>query len=174
MTEEWRGVPSTGGTYEASSLGRVRSVDRIVLRSDGVYRTFSGTVLSPSVQKNGYHKIVLHLGGKRSSKWVHRVVAEAFFEATGHVDHIDFDRSNNAPRNLRIVTVAENTAHTIANLRHAYGERNGRAKLTEDIVREMRTAFASGAKVRVLAKKYGVDRMTAKNAIERKTWKRVY
>ena len=53
---------------------------------------------------------------------------------------------------------------------HTPGEKNGRAKLTEAAVREIRVSLES---YKVLANKYGVTTDTIRNAMFGKTWKHI-
>lgn len=87
----------TGYThYYASNLGRVLS-------------TKSGTALKPQVQPNGYAKVGMIEDGKRSRKYVHRLVMAAFKgESDLVVNHIDGNKQNNALENLEYVTQSEN------------------------------------------------------------------
>lgn len=48
-----------------------------------------------------------------------------------------------------------------------------RRKLTATKVRNLRVAYANGAKLRKLAKKYGITRQTARDIIDGRTWKHV-
>ena len=85
--EQWR-VVARAPAYEVSDRGRVRRAD-------------TGRVLAAAVNDRGYRK--LHLG-RRCQVYVHQLVAEAFLGARppGHVvDHLDLDRLNNRPSNLR-------------------------------------------------------------------------
>lgn len=50
------------------------------------------------------------------------------------------------------------------------GERAGLAKLTDNLVLEIREKHASGGTFRGLARQYGVDRVTISAAVKRKTW----
>lgn len=87
VLERWRPV-ERNTAYEVSDRGRVRRAD-------------SGRVLAAATNSQGYRK--LHLG-RGCQVYVHQLVAEAFLGARprGHVvDHIDFDRTNNRPANLR-------------------------------------------------------------------------
>lgn len=53
------------------------------------------------------------------------------------------------------------------------GERNGRAKMTAAIVVELRRRHAAGEQFKPLAREFGLDKMTIKNAIRRRTWSHV-
>ena len=54
------------------------------------------------------------------------------------------------------------------------GERNGHAKLTEELVRGVRAAYAAGGVTqRELAAHFGVSQMTVSDLVTRRTWKHV-
>lgn len=95
--EEWRSVPGLENLVEVSTRGRVRN-PRL------------GRVLAGS-RSLGYLHVRLSVGGVRRDFTVHELVALAFHgpRPAGHdVDHIDHDRANNAPENLRYLTASQN------------------------------------------------------------------
>lgn len=53
------------------------------------------------------------------------------------------------------------------------GEINGRAVLTEALVRELRKRVAAGETRAVLAAEYGVTKQTIRDVSERRSWKHV-
>jgi hypothetical protein len=53
------------------------------------------------------------------------------------------------------------------------GSHHGRAKLTEDDVRDARARHADGESTYLLAQEYGVDSKTMHSAIRRETWKHI-
>lgn len=111
MSEEWRTVEGHTG-YEASSLGCIRSVDRVIPHGDktGAARTLRGKVLSATPNgPYGYLSVMLGAGCRR---YVHRLVAAAFLgDVTGmDVDHDDENPANNAVSNLKIMPHADNMA----------------------------------------------------------------
>ena len=53
--EQWLPVVGYEGIYEVSDHGRVRSVLRSKICSNGVTRTVRGRLLSPTPRKNGGH-----------------------------------------------------------------------------------------------------------------------
>lgn len=110
MAEEWRDIEGYEGLYQVSNLGRVRSLDRIVVNSSGHKRTVQGVVLRATFNTN-YYNVSLCKDGKVRKKNVHRLVAEAFLEkidGKNVVDHINADVSDNRAENLQWVTTAEN------------------------------------------------------------------
>lgn len=87
--EVWRPVPSVPA-YEVSNHGRVRNAT-----TERVLR------LQPTTR--GYLQV--NLGAANRNRLVHRLVCEAFHGEPptpgAHADHLDFDRTHNAPHNLR-------------------------------------------------------------------------
>lgn len=169
---EWRAIPSTGGVYEASADGRVR---RAV---DGEHGASAGYVLKPIVRATGYNVMSVQCGGKKLYRYVHRLVAEAFLGPIPDgltVNHLDGNKSNNAVANLEYVTITENIRHAIrTGLRDLTGERNPSAKITADMVREIRRLYSSlGIGHRRLAERMGLNRNTVWAVVSGGAWRSV-
>lgn len=115
--EHWSTVPNAGGFYEASSMGRIRSVDRTVetaCRWGGVKMTrLKGRVLKTWTDSNGYPCVYLCFDGKRTAMNVHRIIANTFLgDGCGAlVNHKDGCKSNNQIENLEWCTRSENMHH---------------------------------------------------------------
>lgn len=115
--EIWKEVKGWEGLYEVSSLGRVKSLDKVIIDKRGVKRNIKGIIKSQCVNKKrgGYKYVTLEskTDKKIKTKSVHRLVAEAFlFNETNSnliVDHIDSNRVNNRLDNLQLVTYRQNT-----------------------------------------------------------------
>lgn len=113
VKEIWKYVPGYEGLYQASNLGSVKSLDRLVLYSDGSKRIHKGRILSASVKI--YKKVQLTKDKKVKDFLVHQLVAMAFL---GHipcglkriVDHINNDKLDNRVENLQITTVRVNNS----------------------------------------------------------------
>lgn len=109
MNEEWRAVPGFEGFYEASSEGRVRSLDRI----DAAGRSIHGRVLKPGKLKgSGRLQVTLSKDGLVKQMKVHQVVALAFHgecpEGMEVCHYPDRDVTDNRPDNLRYGTKRQN------------------------------------------------------------------
>lgn len=121
MDEIWRDIPGYEGRYQASNLGRVRSLDRVV-RSKTRHgkwfdRPIKGKNLNFSNKINGAGYYCVAIGIKRS-EMVHRMVAMAFCSGykTGlTVNHIDCNKLNNKAENLDWVSYKDNSKHAFKN-----------------------------------------------------------
>lgn len=114
--EAWKVIPGTDGHYSVSSLGRVRSHDRVCHRKNGVSYVKRGIVLKPQPNSSGYMRVQISTDHGKSKLFVHRLVAEAFLENTCNgscVNHKDFDPRNNAADNLEWVSQLENVRYSL-------------------------------------------------------------
>ena len=118
--EQWRPVVGYEGIYEVSDHGRVRSLDRIKVRRDGVKVSVSGRALSPTPRRDCGH-LQIHLygpdGAMRTVR-VHQLVLEAFVGPCPEglmACHWDDDPTNNHVSNLRWDTHQSNMRDRVRN-----------------------------------------------------------
>ena len=120
--EQWRPVVGYEGHYEVSDHGRVRSLDRIMERKDGVLHPYKGKVLRTTYNHEGGHRTVQMSRGKGLRRfYVHRLVLEAFVGPCpkGMVTcHLDDDPENNHLANLRWDTESANQYDKVRNGNH--------------------------------------------------------
>lgn len=126
---EWRVIPGYPG-FLASSSGQILGK--------------RGRPMHPSLSKRGdYPSVCLSIDGKGIVIGVHRLVCLAFHGLPPgddyEVDHINRDKNDSRPENLRWLPWYENRFHP---------------SLEEDLVRQIRVAHGSNRKV---AKHYGVS-----------------
>lgn len=105
----WKPVVGFEGLYEISSLGEVRSLDKTVTYYDPRWnhqttRYNKGKLLALTPNLGGYLFVYLRKNGEYHSRYVHRLVAEAFIPNPKN-------KSNNCVDNLEWVTAKENTQH---------------------------------------------------------------
>ena len=118
----------------------------------------------------GYGEI--RVGGKKQP--AHRVAAALFMGRELEPGDVIMHRCDTPaccnPFHLVVGTHAENVADRVAKGRSAIGGRNGRAKLNEDMIREIRNDNRPPAQI---ARHYNVDRTTIVHIKTGRTWKHV-
>lgn len=117
IEEVWKDIPELTGKYQASSIGRIKSIERTIKQANGRMRTFPSKILKPFIDQWGYPRICLYKEDCSPKKYkVHRLVAMAFIPNPHNlpiVNHIDHDRTNSKVENLEWCTVKENVNHMI-------------------------------------------------------------
>ncbi len=122
MAEVWKDVPGYEGSYQVSSLGRVRSLDRL-LSIPGYTASWKGLpphercariqpvkgkMLRPGRRSSGHVTVAL---GRGNSQQVHALVLLAFVGPRPEgqeVLHLNHDPTDNRLENLRYGTRSEN------------------------------------------------------------------
>lgn len=157
VTEVWRSIPGFP-FYEASSQGRVRSIDRIVPHWRGGVRKMRGVVLKGAPHR-GYLVVGLHENGKVTVFGAHQAVAMAWYGIPRDglvVNHINGNKQDNRPENLEYITNRGNVLHAYENgFLDNSGESNGNARLSDTQVEEIRQK-AARCSYSELSKTYGV------------------
>lgn len=112
--EVWKDIPTWEGIYQASNLGRIKGLERVILRKNGVKVKVKECVLSGGLSSNGYLSVVLNKNGKKIPKTVHRLIAITFLGCNENdfIDHINSIKTDNNVLNLRICTKRENSSFT--------------------------------------------------------------
>lgn len=122
MTEEWREIEGYEGLYQVSNLGRVRSLDRVVMKSNGVLLLVKGRILKLRPDTNGYIRACLSKDAVEICHSVHRLVAMAFIDNPLNlleVNHKDENKKNNSVDNLEWCTSLYNNNYGSHNERHS-------------------------------------------------------
>lgn len=129
--EKWKPVKGFLGSYEVSTHGRVRSLPRVIIRSNGSPQTVRGRVLKcEPFGKLGYVQVNLsdRTSGNHQVVFVHVLVAETFLKkpkGTDRVCHKDDDGSNNRVRNLYWGTASTNGKDSYRNGRQPVRDYKG-------------------------------------------------
>jgi hypothetical protein len=171
--ERWRSVIGYEGLYEVSDLGRVRSLDHVVIRRNGYPQTIRGRIKKTPLVA-GYPSLVLHDRGTRSTLYVHHLVVGAFIGPRPpgkEVAHWDGDETNVTLSNLRYATPIENDADKIRHGTRTEGSRNGQARLTDQQVREIRRRSALGERRCDLAEEFGISAVNITNIVHGRIWR---
>jgi len=185
MEERWLPIPGYDG-YEVSDRGRIRSYWRNGQRK-GLPKSAPGgyKVSTPrprALCQDGYGYLICSIKsnstGRSYPPKVHRLVALAFhgpppvgkYMAT----HINGVKTDNRAANIRWASRSTNYADSVRHGTAASGERSGRAKLTEEQVRQIRDRYAAGGVTfRSLAHEFGVAHGTMVALVHRRSWKHI-
>ncbi|WP_051509084.1 HNH endonuclease signature motif containing protein [Rhizobium favelukesii] len=158
--DEWR-IVEQNDLYEVCRSGKVRRVGKSVLMTRRL--------------NTGYDYVSLSKASKVTSVTIHRLVCIAFHgQPDGRVvNHIDGDKTNNHAENLEWVTYGQNNKHAfdtgLKKPTDSRGERNGRAKLTNEAVAEIRDNPHSLTGV-ALARKFKVTPQLVSLVRQGKSW----
>lgn len=110
------------GELTSDMLAPIPGCPHYIACKDGrIFSLHSMDWVAPTMSKRtGYLQVSICEGGKKLTRGVHRLVAEAFISRDDPslvVNHIDEDKTNNSVENLEWVTCAENINHGTARKR---------------------------------------------------------
>lgn len=178
--EQWRVIPGWEGAYEASNLGRIRSIDREVPCKDGRVKHLKGMVLKQKIDDKGYYRVNLSYKARRKGHLVHQLVLFAFVGPKpegGETLHDDGNRLNNNLSNLKWGTNWDNHLDRFKHGRTGKGGKrptqtgslNKSAAFTEEQVLHIRT-LRGKISAPQLGKQYGVNSSCIYKIWYRESW----
>ena len=172
--EVWKDIEGFNNVYQISSLGNVRSLFRVLTRSNGIKQTVKGKILKTFVNSNGYEFAVFQIGKKTKNFAIHRLVAKSFIDNNYNkyaVNHINGIKTDNRVENLEWATKSENEIHARKiGLKCTKGEKASNAILTEEQVLCIRENKNNNSQY-FLASKFNVSRSCIASIIKNRTWK---
>lgn len=167
--EIWKKIPEFEN-YEVSNFGNVK---RTVFKT----KNLQPKLLKFNLSNKGYYKVVLFKNNKRYENFVHRLVMKTFIGKCPdnfEVNHINAVRNDNRLENLEYITRSGNKKHSFQfGLSDTKGTKNGRAKLDELKVKEIKRRLLEGEKQSKLAREFGVTFMTISLIRQGKNWSHV-
>lgn len=115
LTEEWREIPGYEGLYMASTLGRIKRLEREYSHSRGGIRIFKEKIVCQTKNKWGYVYVELcNQGSSRKKLFTHVLVALTYIpnpENKPQVNHVLGIKDDNRVTELEWNTRSENKKH---------------------------------------------------------------
>ena len=168
--EVWADIFGYEGLYMVSTFGRVKSLSRMVRRTETSLRRHPERILRPSIV-SGYPRVELFKESVGKCIHVHRLVAEAFCKGGGDVvRHIDGNPLNAKSDNLEFGSYRDNEADKRRHGRVPEGVMHARAVLNDEKVLEIRRLRKNGLSHRKIASEVGVKHGVVWWVISGKTW----
>jgi hypothetical protein len=173
ICEEWKNIPEFEG-YQASSLGKIRGIDRFKKGRSGL-RLTRGQELKQVLNKKGYPEVRLRKNGTHT-RLVHKLVASAFLvksEGYTQINHINGIKTDNSVVNLEWVTNSENQLHAykLGLQPSRAGEGNSRATLTDEQVTILKELYNSGKTIKEVSELIGVSLSIIRQIIYGQSWR---
>lgn len=106
--EIWKPVKGFEDYYDVSSLGRIRSKDRVIIQSNGVFHHRKQKILKAHANKsNNLLQVMLVVHKRFKLVYVHRLVGEVFVEnphGFPNLTHVNNDNQDNRAINLKWIS----------------------------------------------------------------------
>lgn len=141
--EIWRDIDGYKGLYQVSNYGQVKSLARIIKRSNGRNLPLKEKILVPFNNGSNYLQVKLYKEGEITAPYIHDLVAKAFIPIPDHlkqligrcyssgrpmleVNHMDENRENNCAENLEWCDSLYNNNYGNRNCRIRNSNTNGK------------------------------------------------
>ena len=174
----WKDIKGYEKSYQISNLGKVKSLARIIYKTNGQKQHRNERILKILFDKDGYKFVVLFKNNTRKHSSIHRLIANHFIpnpKNLPEVNHKNGYKQNNRLSNLEWCTVKDNSlhAHRIGLHPNIKGERNPMALLTIKKVKNIKKQLLNYkyGMITKLSKKYNVSPGAIQSIKSNKSWK---
>lgn len=169
--EVWKDIPGYEGLYQASNLGRIKSLSKKLWNGHG-YFISKERILKPGLSRNKEEfrrRLMVVLCKDVKKTWsVHKLIAITFLGEKPEgliICHNDGNHLNNRADNLRYDSYQENARDV---LKHNGTFKN--SKLNIENIINIRKEYNNGIKVKNIAKKYNVSKKVVYSILNEKTY----
>jgi hypothetical protein len=148
--EIWKDVIGYEGLYQVSDSGKVKSLGRIICRSNGTFQKFKERLLSIHISSNGYPSVGLSINGNSRMFNVHSLIAKSFIDKNYIiknlvVNHKDGIKLNSILSNLEVVSYSCNLTHAHKNrLNTNFAETHNFAKHSNEDINKIKELIRNG------------------------------
>ena len=155
QNEFWKDVPEWELSYQISSLGRLKSKDRMVTRGSGLMK-IKGRLFRYVID-NGYKRVSLSGYGKSRKEYIHRIICFAFIpnpDSKPEVNHKNGIKLDSRLMNLEWVTKTENLQHSYDTGLHPP---KGPGLISGDNLRKFKSMFKDKKTAKEISEYFGLD-----------------
>lgn len=167
---EYRDIPDVPN-YRAGSDGSIWS--RLWRVGESRSATPTWRQLTPTPGHKGRLRVSITVNGKTTPKYVHRLVALAFYGPLPdglQTRHLDGNHLNNTPENLKYGTREENEDDKWKHGTHSRGEQHSLSRLTVSQVLEIRAMYTTGTSIYRIVRSTGVSKTHVRRIVHRQSW----
>ena len=169
--EVWKDIPGYEGLYQASNLGRIKSLSKKLWNGHGYFYS-KEKILKPGLSSNkeeNKRRLMVVLCKDVKKTWsVHKLIAITFLGEKPEeliICHNDGNHLNNSVDNLRYDSYKENTRDILKHDRTI-----AKSKLNIENIINIRKEYSNGVKVKNITKKYNISENTVYNIISKRTY----
>ena len=163
MEEEiWKDIPGYEGLYQASNLGKIKSLERIAKKKYRNDRIVKERIMHGTKNQDGYLKV--HFKNKAlnidKGLFIHRLIAMTFIPNSDNleqINHKDGNKLNNRVDNLEWCTNLYNQQHAWKNGLHksTKGKKIRQLDKNNKIIKKWNTITEAGKKLGISASRIG-------------------
>lgn len=157
--EYWKNIVGYENLYQVSNYGSVKSLEKKWFKSNKTLHIQKEKIIKPRKTKDGYLIVNLCKNKKQKTFSIHRIVCIHFLfnlNNKEHVNHKNGIKHDNNVKNLEWCTMDENFTHAKENGLTTKGIKNGRVKLSENDVYQIKFILIK-VHQKEIAKKFGVS-----------------
>ena len=179
--ERWKPMFGYEEYCEASTLGRIKVLQRFIKTKDDKIKNMKEKILNLGYYSNGYEQFSISINNKRHTGIVHRFIAKTFLINPNNlntINHKNGIRDDNRVCNLEWCSQSDNMKHSFRKLKRKIknmsGENNNNSILKEeDILKIRKLHNESNYSQRKIAKLYSVQPSCINKIIKKETWKQI-